>query len=103
MTRQSHRLAIRPKLALEKLGADLRAARLRRRLSAAVVAERARTSRPTLQRIEKGDPNVSIGLYCSVLNVYGLIAGIEGLADLTADEVGRDLENARLPQAGRNR
>ncbi len=103
MTRQSHRLSLGPKMALEKLGADLRAARLRRRLSAAVVAERARTSRPTLLRIEKGDPNVSIGLYCSVLNVFGLIDGVSGLADLAVDAVGRDLENARLPQAGRNR
>ncbi len=103
MTRQSHRLSLGPKKALEKLGADLRAARLRRRLSAAVVAERARTSRPTLLRIEKGDPNVSIGLYCSVLNVFGLIDGVSGLADLAVDAVGRDLENARLPQAGRNR
>lgn len=101
MTRQPHRLAMGPKKALEKLGADLRAARLRRRLSAAVVAERARTSRPTLQRIEQGDPHVSMGLYCSVLNVYGLIDGVKDLADLAADEIGQDLENARLPQAGR--
>lgn len=103
MTRHTHRLALGSKKALETLGADLRAARLRRRLSAAVVAERARTSRPTLQRIEKGDPNVSIGLYCSVLNVYGLVEGIGALASIAADEVGQDLDRARLPKAGRNR
>jgi transcriptional regulator with XRE-family HTH domain len=103
MTRQAHRLTLGSKKALEKLGADLRAARLRRRLSAAVVAERARTSRPTLQRIEKGDPNVSIGLYCSVLNVYGLLDPLKDLADLSVDSVGSELENARLPRAGRNR
>ena len=103
MTRQSHRLALGPKRALDKLGADLRAARLRRRLPAAVVAERARPSRPTLARIEQGDPNVSIGLYCSVLNVYGLIQGVGALADYAADEVGRDLDRARLPQAGRGK
>lgn len=103
MTRQTHRLALGSTKVLQKLGADLRAARLRRRLSAAVVAERARTSRPTLQRIEKGDPNVSIGLYCSVLNVFGLIEGVGSLADLAVDKIGQDLENARLPRTGRNR
>jgi transcriptional regulator with XRE-family HTH domain len=102
VTRQTHRLALGPKRALEKLGADLRAARLRRRLPAAVVAERARTSRPTLARIEKGDPNVSIGLYCSVLNVYGFIERVESLADFSVDQIGHDLDRARLPKAGRN-
>lgn len=103
MARQPHRLALGPAKALLKLGADLRAARLRRRLSATVVAERARTSRYTLSRIEKGDPHVSIGIYASVLNVYGMVQGLEALADLRADEVGLDLENARLPKTSRGR
>ncbi len=103
MARQPHRLALGPTKALSKLGADLRAARLRRRLSATVVAERARTSRYTLSRIEKGDPHVSIGIYASVLNVYGMVQGLEALADLRFDQVGLDLENARLPKTSRGR
>jgi len=103
MTRQAHRLALGPKKALEQLGADLRAARLRRRLSATAVAERARTSRYTLARIEKGDAHVSIGIYLSVLNVYGLVGGIGALADLTADKVGQSLDSARLPKTSRAR
>lgn len=47
--------------ALRKLGADVHDARRRRRLPMAVVAERAFTSRSTLQRVEAGDTNVSIG------------------------------------------
>jgi transcriptional regulator with XRE-family HTH domain len=103
MVSHPHRLALVSRKALEKLGADLRAARLRRRMSATVVAERARTSRYTLGRIEKGDPHVSMGIYVSVLNVYGFAEGIEKLADLAADEVGQNLENARLPQTSRGR
>lgn len=103
MARQPHRLALGPKQALVKLGGDLRAARLRRRLSATVVAERARTSRYTLSRIEKGDPHVSIGIYASVLNVYGMVHGLLALADLRSDEVGLALENARLPKTSRGR
>ena len=41
--------------ALRKLGADIHDARRRRRLPMAVVAERAFTSRSTLQRVEAGD------------------------------------------------
>lgn len=48
--------------ALKKLGAGLHdARRRRRRLPMAVLAERAFTSRSTLQRIESGDPAVSEG------------------------------------------
>ena len=51
---------------LRKLGADIRDAR-RRRLPMAVVAERVFTSRSTLQKVETGDINVSIGIYAAVL------------------------------------
>jgi predicted transcriptional regulator len=53
--------------ALRKLGADTHDARRRRRLPMAVVAKRAFTSRLTLQRVEAGDTNVSVGNYASVL------------------------------------
>lgn len=52
--------------ALRKLGADIHDARRRRKLPMAVVAERAFTSRSTLQRVEAGDTNVSIGIYAGV-------------------------------------
>jgi transcriptional regulator with XRE-family HTH domain len=61
------------KRVLRKLGADLREARQRRRLTMAVVAERAFTSRATLQRVEAGDPGVSMGIYASVLQALGLL------------------------------
>lgn len=62
--------------ALRKLGADIHDARRRRRLPMAVVAERAFTSRSTLQRVEAGDTNVSIGIYAGVLQALGLLDGL---------------------------
>lgn len=99
--RHSHLLSVGTTRALKKLGADLKAARLRRQLPAAALAERARTSRPTLARVEAGDPHVSIGIYASVLNSLGLLHGLGQLADLSVDPVGRKLEEARLPQRAR--
>src|SRR4051794_36368639 len=93
-----HRVAVSSARAPRKLGADLGAARLRRRLAMRLVADRARTTRATLTRIEKGDPGVSIGIYCSVLNVLGLLDGVARLADVATDRVGVELEASRLPR-----
>ena len=51
--------------ALRKLGRDIRDARRRRRIPAAIAAQRASISRTTLVKIEKGDPGVAIGIYAS--------------------------------------
>lgn len=86
------------KRVLRKLGADLREARQRRRLTMAVVAERAFTSRATLQRVEAGDPGVSMGIYASVLQALGLLHKLDPLADPAHDEIGRSLASGELPQ-----
>ena len=83
---------------LRKLGGDLHDARRRRQLPMAVVAERAFTSRPTLQRIEKGDPSVSIGIYAAVLQALGLLDDLGQLADIANDPVGQNLSSASLPR-----
>jgi transcriptional regulator with XRE-family HTH domain len=96
-----HQVTLAETRALRKLGSDLRDARLRRRLSMQIVADRARTTRQTLTRIERGDPAVSMGIYTSVLNVLGLVDGVAMLADIATDKVGAELEAARLPRRGR--
>lgn len=70
----------------------------RRRLPMAVVADRAFTSRATLQRVEAGDPSVGMGIYAAVLNALGLLDGLARLADPATDEVGQALTEASLPQ-----
>ncbi|WP_374306483.1 helix-turn-helix domain-containing protein [Dongia sp.] len=84
--------------AIRKLGADIHDARRRRRLPMAVVAERAFTSRSTLQRIEAGDTNVSIGIYAGVLQALGLLDGLAQIADISNDAVGQALASAELPK-----
>lgn len=85
--------------ALRKLGLDIRDARRRRKLPMAVVAERAFTSRPTLQKVEAGDANVSIGIYASVLHALGLLDGVSEVADIGNDKVGQALATAALPKS----
>lgn len=89
--------------ALRKLGQDIRDARKRRHLSMQVVAERAFTSRKTLQRVEQGDYGVSIGIYASVLHALALLDGFGNLADPANDEVGMALASAELPKRVRPR
>jgi len=64
----------------------------------AVVAERAFTSRSTLQRVEAGDTNVGIGIYAAVLLALGLLDGLGQLADIGNDPVGQALASAELPK-----
>jgi transcriptional regulator with XRE-family HTH domain len=83
---------------LRKLGADIYDARRRRRLPMAVVAERAFTSRSTLQRVEAGDTSVSMGIYAAVLQALGLLEGLGQVADIANDPVGQALSSAELPK-----
>lgn len=84
--------------ALRKLGEDIRDARRRRRLPMAVVAERAFTSRSTLQRIEAGDATVGMGIYAAVLHALGLLDGLSTVADIRNDSIGQALASAALPK-----
>lgn len=77
-----------------QLGERLKLARLRRRLAATLVAERAGMSRATLHKIELGDPNVAMGSYFQVLRVLGLEADF-GLLALD-DQMGRKLQDLDL-------
>lgn len=83
---------------LRKLGGDIRAARLRRRIPTRIMAERASVSRMTLLKAEKGDPGVSLGNYATILFVLGLHDGLGDIADIKNDPVGQDLEEENLPQ-----
>src|SRR5580700_11122889 len=79
---------------LTEVGENLRLARLRRRLSATQVSERAAISRPTLTAIERGDPTVSFGAYARVLFCLGLENDLTLLG--RDDELGRKLQDAGL-------
>ena len=88
--------SVLPSLAriLDEFGERLKAARLRRRYSAEMVAQRAGIARATLSRIEQGDPGVSFGNYARVMQVLRLEQDVNRLA--TDDELGRKLQDAEL-------
>lgn len=81
---------------LNQMGEQIRLARLRRHLSAELVAERAGISRMTLSNIEKGSPSVAIGSYAAVLHALN---GMDKDLLLVAkdDELGRKLQDLGLP------
>jgi len=86
------------KRALAKLGGDIRAARLRRRITTTLMAERALITRTTLSKVEKGNPGVSLGIYATVLFILGMTNRLAELADVRSDDVGLQLDETRLPK-----
>jgi transcriptional regulator with XRE-family HTH domain len=90
------------KTALERLGRDLRAARLSRRVAVADLAVRAGTSPSTVTRLEKGDPGVAVGTLADVLVALGLIERLADLVDIRKDDLGLALTSERVPQRGRS-
>ncbi len=96
-----HRPTIAVVRALRRLGGDLRIARLKRRLPMRVIAERAGISRATLQRVERGNPGVGVGIYASVLHALGLLGDLDVVADPLRDEVGQARSEAAMPRRAR--
>ena len=80
---------------LQQMGEQIKLARLRRQLSAELIAERAGISRATLWNIEKGSPSVSIGAYAAALHALG---GMDRDLLMVAkdDELGRKLQDLDL-------
>jgi transcriptional regulator with XRE-family HTH domain len=85
-----------PKLnrVLTSLGENIKLARLRRKLSAEQIAERANLTRYVVSQIEKGSPAVSVGSYLQVLFVLGLESDLMKVA--AEDALGRKLQDIEL-------
>jgi len=80
---------------LAQMGEQIKLARLRRRISVQLVAERANISRSTIWAIEKGSPSVSMGAYAQVLLAIGLVDDL--LLVAKDDVLGRKLQDLELP------
>jgi DNA-binding XRE family transcriptional regulator len=79
---------------LETFGEGIRVARLRCKLTAEIVAQRAGTTRQTLAKIESGDPAVKIGTYVAVLQALGLLNGWGKIED----PIGKQMSIDDLPK-----
>lgn len=81
---------------LEQMGLQIKYARLRRKLTSELVAERAGISRATLVYIEKGSPSVAMGCYAAVLHALNYMDK-DLLLVAKDDELGRKLQDLDLP------
>jgi transcriptional regulator with XRE-family HTH domain len=79
---------------LSQLRERIRLARKRRKLSNAIVAQRAGISRTSVYKVEAGDAGATMGMYVRVLAVLGLEADINAVA--ADDKVGRKLQDLAL-------
>lgn len=79
---------------LKQLGENMKLARLRRNITAKLVAERANISISTLSLIEKGTPSVAMGNYMQVLVALNLQKDMLKVA--ADDELGRKLQDLGL-------
>ena len=84
--------------ALAKLGQDLATARRKRHLTIAMMVERMGVATNTYRRVEKGDPTVALGAYAMALFVLGSGDALGDLIDPKRDEIGLQLDAARLPK-----
>lgn len=80
---------------LEQMGDQIKLARLRRKLSAELVAERAGISRSTLWNVERGSSSVAIGSYAAVLHALGNME-TDLLLVAKDDLLGRKLQDLAL-------
>lgn len=80
---------------LSQMGGQIKLARLRRRLTTELVAERAGISRATLNKVEKGSPSVAIGMYASVLHALNNLDK-DLLLVARDDELGQKLRDLEL-------
>ncbi len=81
--------------AINRLGANLRTARLRRNLTIENVAEKIGTGRRAVIAAEKGKPSTSTAVYVALLWVYDLLEPMSTLAEPALDAEGLALSSSR--------
>jgi transcriptional regulator with XRE-family HTH domain len=87
--------------AVELLARDIATARTRRRIPQRLLAQRMLVSLDTVQRLERGDAGVSLGVVATALWALGLIDRLAALASPDHDTDGKSEELKRLPRRAR--
>jgi transcriptional regulator with XRE-family HTH domain len=83
---------------IQKLGQDIAVARKRRHMSMSEMAERMMVNLKTVQRMEKGDPAVGIGIVAAALSVLGLHRRLGDLVAPESDIVALQEDIKKLPR-----
>ena len=89
--------------AIQKLGADLAVARLRRKESLRSWAKRLGVTVSTLQRLEAGDPAVSVGILASALWLINRDGALGQLAAPEHDQGALEMDVREAVQLGKAR
>jgi len=104
---QKNKLLEMPPFAVEatiqRLGNNLRVARLRRNLTIQQVAEKMGTGLRSISDAEKGKLTTSIGTYIGLLWVYDLLGQLNDVADPGKDDEGQNLALSRERERARHR
>ena len=93
---------------LKRLGANLRTARIRRRLTLEEVAQKIGAGVRAISDAEKGKPSASVVIYVALLWTFDLLSDFEMLADPSRDAEGlalvlsREGARARRPKGLNN-
>lgn len=88
--------------AIEKVGSDVRTARIRRRLSQKDLAMNMGVSIGTVQRIEAGDPGVSFGNIAMAFLALNCLAKLQNMLSPSDDEIGATMDIVLMPQRVRS-
>jgi transcriptional regulator with XRE-family HTH domain len=87
--------------AIAALAHDISTARRRRRIPQRLLAQRMMVSLDTLQRLERGEPGVSLAVVATALWALGLVDRLGALAAPDQDTVGNREDLKRLPKQAR--
>ena len=91
-------LPVKVRKTLIKIGYDISVARRKRRLTVEMMAERLCIAKSTYQKIEKGDPKVSMGAYAMAIFVLGFLNELNNIIDPSQDAQGLLMEEENLPK-----
>jgi DNA-binding XRE family transcriptional regulator len=89
-------------IAVQRLGENVRIARIRRRMSQDELAQACGITRKTLYALETGTPSVALGTAFAALWALGLLETATAIGHPDTDDHGKTLEAARRPKRVRN-
>lgn len=92
------RLTPKARAAISRLGQDIEIARKKRRISQRDFAAKTGVSLSTMQRLEGGDPGISIGILAMAFVALGNLRRFTEVLDVASDGIGLIRDQSELPK-----